>query len=230
MVQSILEECPKPDCLIVFPGRSNILLSGYMNAKNLGKHVNLPVSGIRGSDAEFIKKAKPRFTQEVLQPFLKSELNGIKKIVVVDYVNGGGSITNASKWIQEFTHTINPSTKVSVLSYGKTIAPEFEKELSKAGISTHYLGSSSYSGSPGQLAAGSLLENYAPYDQWNPISDKNSPVFKKEVRRHYPYPSEPYNQYASYDDIVEWFKEEKFTPRLPKIDCLNKFLGNAFTN
>ena len=180
-------------------------------------------------DPESVSKAKPRFTQEVLEKFLKPELKLVEKIAVVDFVNSGGSIANASQWIQDFAQEIEHPLKVQVLSYGNGVPSDIEAILGKSSISVKHLSFGMSEGSPTKLASGSLLEHFAPYGEWNPITTTENPKFNTTIRRDYPYlvnGKKEYSQYASYEDLVEWLKKEEFKPQLPSPqNCLFNTLG-----
>ena len=81
---------------------------------------------------------------------------------------GSCSIANASKWIQDYSHQLRQPLKVEVLSYGKGVPSEIQKSLEQVSIEVKNLSYSQSQGSAVELAAGSLLEKYAPYDEWNP--------------------------------------------------------------
>jgi|GEM_PF-4980619 len=236
MSEQLLKECPPEDCVIAFIGRSNVLLSAYLDAKQLGAHVSLPVSGIRYVPEAESVSARERFHHEILERYLEPKLKQAKKILVVDYVHRGGSIAQAAIWIQDFAGS---ESTVEVMGYGQPLSLEYRNILEdkKIPIKSMDVEGVMARGSVGYLAKESLLEHYAAYDEWNPIYTQSSPKIDPKIRRHYPYYDGPngqklYSQYASYDDLVELFKQENPIAHLPKkppeFDCM-RLLG-SFVN
>jgi hypothetical protein len=229
-VEKILEECPTKDCLPVFLGRSNVLMSAYMDAHQIA-NVSLPASGLRHIDERSTKAAYQAFTSKVVDPILKPKLNGIKKIALVDYIHQGGSVTRASLWLKEYLQKSSKNLSVKVLGYGKTLQPEYLAKLFAQQIEVKYIpaGNSSLRGSPAYLAKESQVESYAAFGSWEPGSGNPVPEFDSKLRRHYPYYDREnvklYSEYASYDDLVELFKKENPIEHLPKpIDSCNQWM------
>ncbi len=205
-------ECPHSTCLVVFIGRSNVLISAYFEAKNFKNHVSLPGTNLRAPlSASNMLLAQQNFNELILTPFLAPKIEGRNKIIVVDYSHTGVTLARSAAWIHSFarTHGVN---QTGILYYGVPLQQEHAKQLSSLGIKQEFisLGGSRQVGSLTYLASDSRLSDYAPYGSWEPLKDNTTPKIDPNRRNNYPYYEEDgqkkYNQYASYNDLIEAFE------------------------
>lgn len=226
------EICPARDCVIVFVGRSNVLLSAYMEAKRIGNHVTLPASGIRALAGE---RVNDRFSKEVLDPILRPALRDAKRILVVDFINEGGSLAQVATLIKAYLSMNSIDLQVDALGYGVLMTEGYRAFLAAQEIGFFQIsGGGLYTqGTPAFMALESVLEGYAPYDEWNPLKTVGPPVLKRDVRRPYLHLNgrkKDFSYYASYNDVVEYLKKENPVQSIPPPprDC--NALMNGFVN
>ncbi|MEZ4815815.1 MAG: hypothetical protein R3A80_11505 [Bdellovibrionota bacterium] len=230
--EQLLKSCPPSTCLIVFIGRSNVIISAFLTAKGIRNHVSLPGTGIRGIPKEKLKAAKANYRVSVLENLLEPQLNGRKKIHVVDFVNSGKSLVIGAQWIQAYAKGIGLH-EISAAYYG-TIDRKYSKVLEQSGIKHEYIyaGGSKQEGSLMYLTKDSQTEHYAPYVAWDPSNSTEKPIIDPSTRRHYPYReadgSTKYSHFASYNDLITLFEHDDPLTFLPKIhSCRAGLLGGG---
>jgi hypothetical protein len=225
-VEKLESICPPPKCGIVFIGRSNVLMSAYLDAKGSTHHVSLPISGVGDvyHHPELSKIAKANFKKFVLKDQLSPKLKVWSKLIVVDYVHEGESLAMVSSWIKQYS---GPKIAVKAVGYGDSFSTKPRELLAQNAIAheTIYAGGVRTSGEPASLAFFGLQENYSPYDSFRAERSVGKPTWKNSLRRSYPFREldnvKRFHQYASYDDLVQAFKEveagekkwEQFSPR-----------------
>ena len=219
LAKSVSEKCPEPDCMKVFIGRSNTLLSASLEAHGDVHHVDLPVSGLKSIALEKMEIAKERFNREVVQLILKPKLKNISKVAVIDYMTAGRSLSVASIWIKELIQD-HPS-KVIALGYGSSMSDQLKNDLILHHIELHELPFSleKREGELSLLVSSSKVETYAPYDEWRP-AETEKPSIDPSRRLPYYYHSANGPQYfASYEDVVKWFQRTDLEEVLFKPRC-----------
>ena len=143
---------------------------------------------------------------------------------------GGGSVTRTSLWIQNYVTKNKLPIQIQIAHYGASINNKYSQILEAAGIETDSIHLGSAPGTPGYLAKETLTENFAPYDEWNPLKAASRPAFHSHLRRAYPYYNssnqKEFSHFASYDDLIELFKKvdpiafiREQSPATYKVNC-----------
>jgi hypothetical protein len=220
LTDSLIQKCKVLSCIPVFMGRSNVLISAQMEAKGI-ESVQLPLSGLRSIGLQSLPHAKHQFSFKVLRPILLPFIHEhpeAKSLMIVDFVQSGETLVQSSLWIKDFLESSgNTKLKLEVASYGRTLSSSFVNQLESNGIKVNNLilrDATLRAGSYYGLVQQSMVEAYAPYDHWSPLS-KSEPFIQPAFRRPYPYLDENVRAFASYKDLVTWFKNSKLLDELP---------------
>ncbi len=218
IAHKITETCPPETCIIAFVGRSNVLVSAYLEAQGILNLVNLPGTGIGNIPADKMSIAQNNFQNYVLTPLLKPELAGRKKILVVDFVNSGSTLVRVAEWIRSFSKE-HGHFETAAFCYGENISATNSEALFNAKISHEYVssGDTLKEGSLGFLMKDSLIEYHAPYRSWYPLVAQSEAIFNRKLRRkNLNHSGSQSSFFASYDDLVKLFKLPKPFAKIKK--------------
>lgn len=214
-------DCPPSTCIVAFVGRSNVLISAYMEAKGHKNLVNLPATGVRRENQTPNNQSEENFSKLVLEPILKPKLLGIEKIIVVDFVSTGKSLVRLSHWIQNFCKKLGSIT-IEARYYGGVPHSTLLDTLEKKGIKSSFLPSGGVRevGSLNFITQDSQTELHAPYGAWTPDSATSTPKIDPNLRRQSPYRDESNpgdtKILASYNDLIALFESDNPLEKLPK--------------
>ncbi len=228
--EKIVAACPKSECLPVFLGRSSSLIAAYMEANHQIEAIFLPASGLSSISESSLAEAQQKFSDYVLEPYLHPRLKDatFKRVMVIDYVNQGNSIARAGEWVEEFLNNKFPKTfDTQLFSFGGSLKSLVVQRLESKGISVKSVSiGSNQEGHLQYLIHQSMVENYAPIDFWNPLSEGSTPSVNRALRKPYKYidGKDTPTAFASFNDLVEWFGDRGLSEKLKttwQIRCEN---------
>ena len=218
--------CGTENCRVLFIGRSNTLISAYLDAKGFVRSITLPISGVMRINPDQTTTAKERFHKFVLAPLLLPQVLNSKKFIVVDYINSGISLARASAWIQEFLkNKLRHSFSIEIIGYGNSFDKEAREILKRSGLKLATIGCNSSAiriGDLYYLSKESLVEPYSLVESWDPLQGEEKISINPLNKTRYPYQDKTgYQYYASYAELIGWLKNKNLPNTLPEAISLN---------
>jgi hypothetical protein len=232
MTEDLKLLCPEDKCLMIFLGRSNILLSAKLEAERATNLVTLPMSGIMRIPEDQLFEAGKNLETNIFSPLLKDKLKSYNHFAIIDYTNSGESLKRSSLMINQFMNKEVKDYRLQVIAYGKGLKSEALADFQNLNIIVNQLsaGPMTKEGDFLYFVDQSMAEKFAPFDQYTPLEGKPLQPFQRNRRLSYPYIVDPAvkqpTHYASYNDIVEWFSDPEIEKKLyvPRNQCDILFL------